>query len=191
PSVFDTSRKPWINPDGASADRIAAVVHRCPTGALQYERLDGAENETPEPENTLTVRENGPLFARGDIHLVDAEHRPVARIARAAFCRCGGSSNKPYCDGSHAEVGFEAPADPGDGRTTPRQDDRRAPLVVRLRPNGPLVLDGPFSIRAAGTEGSVEADGAALCRCGASSRKPFCDGSHKSIGFVSADPDGS
>lgn len=191
PSVFDIERKPWIDPNGASADRIAEVVRGCPTGALQYEQAEGAEDETPEPVNSLTVRKNGPLFARGDIRLVDAEHRPVARVTRAAFCRCGASSNMPYCDGSHVEAGFEAPAELGEGRTKPRQDESPAPLLVRLRPDGPLVLDGPFAIRSAGAEHAVEAGGGALCRCGASSGKPFCDGSHKSIGFESADPVGS
>lgn len=47
PEVFDTGRRPWIQPDGADADRVAAVVRRCPSGALRYERTDGAEEARP------------------------------------------------------------------------------------------------------------------------------------------------
>lgn len=41
PEVFDTARRPWIQPDGAPADRLAEVVRRCPSGALQYRLADG------------------------------------------------------------------------------------------------------------------------------------------------------
>ena len=39
PGVFDTKRRPWIDPDGADADAVAAQVGRCPSGALQYRRI--------------------------------------------------------------------------------------------------------------------------------------------------------
>ena len=191
PSVFDTARKPWIDPNGAPVDETAEVVLACPSGALNYERLDGGNDESPEPVNNLTVAADGPVFARGEIEVVDGERRLLARETRVAFCRCGHSSNKPYCDGSHVEAGFEATAGLGAGRLKPDPDDSTGPLVVRLRPDGPLVLDGPFRIRAEGSDDSVEAGGCALCRCGASSSKPYCDGTHNSIGFTAADPIGS
>ncbi len=191
PSVFDIDRRPWIDPNGAPADETAEVVLGCPSGALSYERLDGGNDESADPVNNLTVTADGPVLAQGDIEIVDGERRLVARETRVAFCRCGASSNKPYCDGSHLEAGFEAPAELGEGRLNPAADDATAPLVVRLRPDGPLVLDGPFRIRAEGSDDSVEAGGCALCRCGVSSRKPWCDGTHNSIGFKAADPVGS
>ncbi|MEU5937297.1 (4Fe-4S)-binding protein [Micromonospora sp. NPDC047187] len=46
PEVFDTDQRPWIRPDGAEAERLAEVVRRCPSGALQYELVDGGA-ETP------------------------------------------------------------------------------------------------------------------------------------------------
>ena len=191
PAVFDTARRPWIDPNGAPAEDIEAAVHRCPTGALRYERVDGSTEEAPDAVNSLTVAANGPVFARGEIEVMDGERRLVARENRAAFCRCGASANKPWCDGSHKEAGFEAPADLGEGRLKPAPDDPTGPLVVRLRPDGPLVLDGPFRLRAKGSDTAVEAGGCALCRCGASANKPFCDGTHNSIGFKAVDPVGS
>jgi uncharacterized Fe-S cluster protein YjdI len=41
PEVFDTARRPWIQPDGAEAERVVEVVARCPSGALRIERFDG------------------------------------------------------------------------------------------------------------------------------------------------------
>ncbi|GAA0980114.1 (4Fe-4S)-binding protein [Nocardiopsis tropica] len=41
PEVFDTARRPWIRPDGATAERLVEVVRRCPSGALRYRLADG------------------------------------------------------------------------------------------------------------------------------------------------------
>jgi CDGSH-type Zn-finger protein len=63
------------------------------------------------------------------------------------------------------------------------------PIVIRLRENGPLVVMGPVRIiDHMGNEFIVPPgkDNVALCRCGASSSKPFCDGSHRACGFLAA-----
>ena len=66
---------------------------------------------------------------------------------------------------------------------------------IRLRDHGPLVVEGPVEIvDAEGNKFEVASDkpAIALCRCGQSSNKPFCDGTHKSCGFESAErPSGS
>lgn len=49
PEVFDTGRRPWIQPDNAAADRLAEVVTRCPSGALQYRRADGGTDASDRP----------------------------------------------------------------------------------------------------------------------------------------------
>jgi hypothetical protein len=56
-------------------------------------------------------------------------------------------------------------------------------LSVEMRPDGPLVLTGNLSIRAGSGRLAWQGDKAFLCRCGASQNKPFCDGSHKKVGF--------
>ncbi|TMB59575.1 MAG: hypothetical protein E6J49_14815, partial [Chloroflexi bacterium] len=49
PQVFQLRRRPWVMPDAADADELARVIERCPSGALQYRRLDGGlEEQTPE-----------------------------------------------------------------------------------------------------------------------------------------------
>ena len=57
------------------------------------------------------------------------------------------------------------------------------PLEVKRAPNGPLLLSGNFEIVSAGGQVTWSGTKAALCRCGASKNKPFCDGAHKEAGF--------
>lgn len=58
-------------------------------------------------EVQITVTENGPYMVKGPITLVDAAGNPVATKGESAFlCRCGASSNKPFCDGTHSKIGF-------------------------------------------------------------------------------------
>ncbi len=58
----------------------------------------------------VTVRNNGPLRLEGEIALLDADGRPFGLAGRTvvSLCRCGQSANKPFCDGTHAKVGFES-----------------------------------------------------------------------------------
>jgi uncharacterized Fe-S cluster protein YjdI/CDGSH-type Zn-finger protein len=108
PQVFDTSKKPWIEPSNANADAVAEVIHRCPSGALHYERLDGGLSESIPDEVAGTFAENGPLYLRGNLKLEDSESKIIFEGTRVALCRCGASSNKPFCDRSHQKINFEA-----------------------------------------------------------------------------------
>lgn len=182
PAVFDTARRPWIDPDGASTEDTTAVVRQCPTGALKYERTDGGPAEQPEPVNTLTVGAAGPVFARGDIQVIDAERRLIARETRAALCRCGASANKPFCDGSHTAAGFVATGEPASLEFE-ALEQRDGTVTVDLRADGPLRLSGNMEIIAASGRTVDKKTDAFLCRCGASANKPYCDGSHTKIGF--------
>jgi len=180
-TVFDASKDPWIDPDLAEANAVIAVIERCPSGALTYERLDTGAAETPAATNTVTVMPNGPLYLSGVIALQDSDRNPVAEEARVALCRCGQSAHKPYCDGSHTKSGFKdsgaVGADPDDTALD------TGPLAVRTRTNGPYVLDGPFTLIAASGRTAQRASQTALCRCGQSANRPFCDGTHKGVGF--------
>ena len=109
PSVFDVRRRPWIVVDEVDADRIANAVMTCPTGALSFERHDGGPQEPAPEELTVVPRTNGPLFLRGDIKVRDVRGNVMREATRVALCRCGQSENKPYCDGTHREIGFRAP----------------------------------------------------------------------------------
>ena len=64
PKVFDIKAEPWVAPDNADAKTIAAVIKRCPTGALHYHAADSSLAERSEPSNTLTIAPHGPLYLR-------------------------------------------------------------------------------------------------------------------------------
>jgi uncharacterized Fe-S cluster protein YjdI len=106
PNVFRAAQRPWIVLDGADADAVAAAIEGCPTGALHYRRLDGGAQEVPPDEVSVEPRPDGPLFLRGRVRIVDADGTLVREDTRIALCRCGGSANKPFCDGTHRRIGF-------------------------------------------------------------------------------------
>ena len=111
PAVFDTKRRPWILPSAASADEIAKVIVRCPSGALHFDRLDGGPAETPQQPMTIVPTAGGPYYVRGLVQLRSADGSSVVEDVRMALCRCGQSHNKPFCDNSHFQVSFD---DPGE-----------------------------------------------------------------------------
>ena len=64
------------------------------------------------------------------------------------------------------------------------------PVIIRLRENGPLVIQGSFKVLDhQGNEFPLPANkpAVALCRCGQSKNKPFCDGSHRACGFAAVE----
>ena len=105
-SVFNENKDPWIEPDGDSLEHIKALIEKCPSGALSY-----SINNQPQPvvdcEATITIEKNGPLRITGSIELEDANWGQAASREHYTLCRCGASRNKPFCDGSHLEAGFD------------------------------------------------------------------------------------
>ncbi len=179
--LFVGGREPWCEPDRVSCEEVVDVVHRCPSGALTYRRKDGGPAEVPGSENVVRVMYNGPLYVSGDLEIDGAAADMDGVRFRAALCRCGHSKNKPFCDNSHEEANFKdygAVGEKGDG-----QESKGGTLKVSRAPNGPLLLNGNFTIVAASGRRAWSGTRAALCRCGHSQNKPFCDGSHKDAGF--------
>ncbi len=104
--VFDPQARPWIRPEKGDAARIAEVIRQCPTGALLYE-LPAGPPEEPDPAVTVRMSKDGPLDVRGRVRLEDSRGDAFEAGPRFALCRCGGSGNKPFCDGTHKTMGFE------------------------------------------------------------------------------------
>lgn len=129
----------------------------------------------------LSVTADGPLFTRGELDIAGVPDAMPGVRFRAALCRRGLSSNKPFCDNSHREAGFQDYGAVGEeGEPLSRTD---GPLQVRPAPDGPLLIKGNLTIRGGSGRTAWQGISAALCRCGASNNKPFCDGQHKVIGF--------
>jgi CDGSH-type Zn-finger protein/uncharacterized Fe-S cluster protein YjdI len=178
--LFVAGRQPWCIPDKSSPQELAAVCERCPSGALTYTDKSG-RSEQAAPENTVNVIHAGPLYLRGDLKLQDAPMDMVGIRFRAALCRCGQSRNKPFCDNTHLETGFR---DPGAiGESGPGSQARSGALSIRPVPNGPLLLSGPATLIAGSGRVAWQGESIALCRCGESKNKPFCDGNHKAANF--------
>ena len=134
--------------------------------------------------NVIHLHEHGPLELEGQFVVAGTP------LTQALLCRCGASSRKPYCDGSHTARGFAAP-DPAQADPLPACTSCSAAGVpptggVLVQPvaDGPLVLQGTVELRPAPACARAQQSGATLCRCGHSANKPFCDGSHSQAGFA-------
>ncbi|CAL9324430.1 (4Fe-4S)-binding protein [Streptomyces sp. SudanB66_2053] len=95
PEVFDPAKRPWIQPDKAAAERLAEVVRRCPSGALQYELMEDG-TESPDRPTTITRSAAGQLTVRGELSVNTPQG--VRAETRVVLCACGQSGLQPYCD---------------------------------------------------------------------------------------------
>jgi 3-phenylpropionate/trans-cinnamate dioxygenase ferredoxin subunit len=71
------------------------------------------------PDVTIKASRNGPYIVKGPVELTDASGRVYPVKETVALCRCGGSTTKPFCDGTHSKIGFQAAeqAIPGSAET--------------------------------------------------------------------------
>ena len=106
PAVFRMRQEPWISPDAAGREAVAATVHRCPSGALSHS-VDGVERRDLERKPAIYVSPDGPYVVTGGPELRDTEPGEGASTEHYTLCRCGASKNKPFCDGAHWKIGFK------------------------------------------------------------------------------------
>ena len=179
PDVFvPNARGGWIHPDSALPEAVAEIAHNCPSGAITYERLDSDAQEDAPKVNVVRIRENGPLAFHADLRIAGQ-----TTVYRATLCRCGASKNKPLCDGSHVGAGFAASGEPPIQESAALAQ-RDGAVVVKLGKNGPLLIEGNIEVVTGTGRTILRTRTTALCRCGGSANKPYCDGSHNKIGFV-------
>ncbi|SFN88580.1 Uncharacterized Fe-S cluster protein YjdI [Algoriphagus ornithinivorans] len=109
PSVFDNTKKPWIDPEGSSTEKIVEQVQKCPSGALGYyfENESSKENVELDKEQIVEVMKDGPLMVYGNMTVKMTDGTTKKQHKVSAFCRCGGSQNKPFCDGTHKKIDFK------------------------------------------------------------------------------------
>lgn len=109
--VFNPRADPWIKPENSTAEQIIDQVRKCPSGALTYylnleSSYEHEEVDIPVKNAVIEATAGGPLLVYGDVCLRMADGDTVACTGVTAFCRCGASGKKPYCDGSHRRIGF-------------------------------------------------------------------------------------
>jgi uncharacterized Fe-S cluster protein YjdI len=113
PAVFDPQQKRWIRPELASPEEVERAVARCPTGALQSSRpasasTPAAPRGTTRPMAVVRLLRNGPLLVSGPVRVETEGGEVILEAERVALCRCGGTGNPPFCDGSHARRNFRS-----------------------------------------------------------------------------------
>jgi len=106
PGVYDPNAKPWIKPENASVDQLKSQIEKCPSGALSYEQKE-ITNQIKNMNTEVELMKNGPLLVKGNVDVKSHDGTVVTKEKMTAFCRCGASANKPYCDGKHKQAGFE------------------------------------------------------------------------------------
>lgn len=107
PNVYHPNDKPWITLGDTANEDLKKQISSCPSGALSYYMNGEEDQEKSSLDTKVEVLENGPLLVYGTLHLVDSKGKKTLENKTTAFCRCGQSSNKPYCDGSHVKADFK------------------------------------------------------------------------------------
>jgi CDGSH-type Zn-finger protein len=93
----------------ARTAEIIDTIRKCPSGALSYSINDIEYRDPNEREPMMTVSKNGPYLIAGGIDLIGDNIRWAEGASKEHYtlCRCGASSNKPFCDGMHGTVNFK------------------------------------------------------------------------------------
>ena len=107
PEVYKPNEKPWIQAENASEEELKAQIEKCPSGALTYYlKNESEQSENMNEETKVEVMVNGPLLVYGNLQVTGSDGNVETKKRTTAFCRCGASANKPYCDGEHNKIGF-------------------------------------------------------------------------------------
>lgn len=106
PTVFNRHQKPWIQVREDEVETCIDVIKQCPSGALSY-RLNGVEVSKWKESSSVEVQHNGPLVCtKVELECSDILQDEV-NDDHYVLCRCGKSTNKPFCDGNHYGLYFD------------------------------------------------------------------------------------
>lgn len=124
PEVFNPKIRPWIQLDKSSTDKIIETVKNCPSGALSFKYNSESTNEAitmeeptapiqeteqkPEASVRIQVSPNGPLLVTGNAIILNTDGTETIKEGKFALCRCGQSTRKPFCDGTHKTITFDS-----------------------------------------------------------------------------------
>jgi len=106
PNVYNPNENPWIKVENGTTEELQAQIKKCPSGALSYYMNESNNQEEASLETKIEVLENGPLLVHGTLIVKNKEGKEETKNKITAFCRCGASANKPYCDGAHVKANF-------------------------------------------------------------------------------------
>lgn len=109
PDVYKPKEKPWIRPENAEIEALKKQIDQCPSGALTYRGNSSATTVDASESSQIQAKiiPGGPVLFEGPIALeIGGETQNLE--GSNAFCRCGASSKKPFCDGSHRKIDFDS-----------------------------------------------------------------------------------
>ena len=109
PAVFKPRDRPWIQLANGNVQAIKDTVNACPSGALSLKHTIVEEIKAEEAVtswNKVHVLKNGPLRIKEACQVILADGTVVEKPFGVSLCRCGASSDKPFCDGTHKVNGF-------------------------------------------------------------------------------------
>ncbi len=102
-SVFDPTKKPWVQFAASDLEKLREVVSACPSGALSIEIKDQARDWMRGDTVEIRVEKNGPYRVKNVA--IDVPYWAKGQSAQEyVLCRCGLSGNKPFCDGTHVDA---------------------------------------------------------------------------------------
>jgi len=161
------------------AKKPASIKDRSLDRWFQEQRGSKRVPKRLDVANELLVTNGGPLKMTGNIRLIN-EDGSVTNTNSLSLCRCGASKTKPFCDDQHLEIEFF------DSGAVQQLSDwmpvtRPQTVSVTIVENGPLKFRGYLRIYNKKGQECITMSGA-LCRCGKSSKKPFCDSSQGCAG---------
>lgn len=94
--------------DTAKRALAMAMTERCPSGRLRYRTPDSEGEVEPAVPVQAGIVPGGPIWLTGGVPVDRADGEDLETRQRVTLCRCGASKIKPLCDGSHADIDFEA-----------------------------------------------------------------------------------
>jgi CDGSH-type Zn-finger protein len=137
--VFHVDSEPFVTPSGARMDEIIRAVRDCPSGALSYALAERECREDVDQDRPaqIEVSKDGPYRITGGIALLDATGADVPRNEGASrehysLCRCGTSTNKPFCSGAHWECCFSDPVPDAEHEPTLFEWAGGLPVLLRM-----------------------------------------------------------
>ena len=149
----------------------------------------------PDSNPSITPYPDGPYYVN-DVTRFSNRHGAIRTnpTMTVVLCRCGASAIKPFCDGTHVKIGFSSAklessgedgfdSAPTSSAGRPDDDSPQDTAAIFVAPDGPYVVTGSPELRNTVPGGGASRTRFELCRCGGSRNKPFCDGSHRRIGF--------
>lgn len=178
-AYMDDSRDRNVVSTGGQKENLTTTAKALDRWFKERQKNHSAPRLLDVPNEAL-VSNGGPLQITGNITLVN-EDGTVQYANHLTLCRCGHSGSKPNCDGQHLDKEFLHAGKIMEASEI-AASSRPSKITISCIKDGPITFRGRLRMHNQFGQECVKMRGS-LCRCGQSTSKPFCDGSHERVGF--------